>query len=241
MTTFGISMVRDEADIIGATVSRMQAEVDHLLIIDNGSTDGTRDILTCLGVEVIDEPDCAFHQEARMSWLAALAAERGAMWVVPFDADERWFSPHGRIADVLAGLAQTVVVAPWYEHVPTGLDGEGDPLERMQHRRPSPHTLPKVACCPVVPVRLIQGNHDAVYQHSTAVALEVRHFPWRSEDQMVRKVLNGVEAADAAGYPDTVLSHWRALHALGENGMRTHFRRQVLSRRAVGLVRDPCP
>ena len=43
--TVGVSMVRDEEDIIGATVRHLLGQVDAVLIADNRSIDGTRDVL----------------------------------------------------------------------------------------------------------------------------------------------------------------------------------------------------
>mgnify|MGYP003439045498 CR=1 FL=1 len=37
MATFGITMVKDEADIVATTVTNMLAQVDHVIVADNGS------------------------------------------------------------------------------------------------------------------------------------------------------------------------------------------------------------
>jgi hypothetical protein len=42
MTVVAVSMVRDEEDIVGATVAHMRSQVDHVIVADNLSTDRTR-------------------------------------------------------------------------------------------------------------------------------------------------------------------------------------------------------
>jgi glycosyltransferase involved in cell wall biosynthesis len=245
-------MVRDEADIIESTVRRMLTQVDEILIADNLSTDETPAILHNLSAEeprlvVIADEDPAYNQTQKMSALAEHVAKgRGAEWVVPFDADEMWFSPWGRIADVLLDIPESVVMAPWYDHVCTTEDANArDPIERMRWRRRVPNTWPKVACRPTVPVTLMQGNHDAHYEAVRVMGLEVRHFPHRSQAQMERKVRNGVEGADAAGHANTVLAHWReTLDDIERRGARKVWRHRFLwqkPRTHDEIVEDPCP
>src|SRR5262245_51477569 len=102
-------MVKDEADIIGFTVARMFGQVDEIIIADNGSTDGTRELLEQLPVQLVDDPDPAYYQSRKMTDLAARAAAAGAEWVIPFDADEVWYSPFGRISDVLHGQPTSAI------------------------------------------------------------------------------------------------------------------------------------
>ena len=172
MTVWAVGVVRDEADIIEATVTRMLRQVDHVLVADNGSVDGTEEILRSLDrVTVLVDPDPDFYvdeqQARRTTALASLAAQRGARWVVPFDADEVWVARDGRrLRDVLDDVPDNVLVAraEMVNHVVTDRDPPGpDPLARMVYRRPEFHHLPKVACRTDPGLWIVNGNHRATY------------------------------------------------------------------------------
>jgi glycosyltransferase involved in cell wall biosynthesis len=265
MTVVAISMVKDEADIVAATVGRMVRQVDHVIVADNGSTDGTREILDSLGCEVIDDPEVGYYQSAKMTALAMRAVEQGARWVVPFDADEVWLPRDGgRIADTLAGLPDNVLVceAPLFDHVATGVDPTiSNPVRRIRWRRAAAAPLRKVAVRPVEGVTIHQGNHGASFEgipHPAAVttALEVRHYPYRSAEQFVKKVRNGAAAYAATDLPADVGDHWRSYGRIlaehGEEALGDVFRKwfwratpdqpvRIDGERQAALVFDPCP
>jgi hypothetical protein len=244
MTTTAVSMVRDEADVIASTVGHMLSECDSVLVADNGSIDGTREILDQLAranpdrLVVVDDPEPAYLQSEKMTGLALRARlELGAEWVVPFDADEWWYSPFGRISDVLAGVAPQwlIVPAPLFDHVATGEDNplELDPIRRLRFRRRDRNPLPKVACRWRGDLVIEQGNHGAGYSGRGTTfdeLLVVRHFPYRSAEQLVRKVRNGAAAYRAAGdrLPATFGAHWRQwgeiLDHSGEEAIAELFR-----------------
>ncbi len=220
-----VAMVRDEADVIRSTVAHMLDEVDLVVVADNLSTDGTRAILDDMAnahpgrLMVLDDPDPAYRQSEKMTALAEVARlQLGAEWIVPFDADEWHYSPFGRIADVLDGVREQwlVVPAPLFDHVATALDDptEPDPVRRMGWRRVAANPLPKVACRWRKDLVIAQGNHDAHYDGRASrfdALLVVRHFPYRSVAQLVRKVRNGAAAYAAAGdsLPESFGAHWR--------------------------------
>jgi glycosyltransferase involved in cell wall biosynthesis len=244
--------VKDEADIIVASVTRMLGEVDCVVVQDNASTDGTRDLLADLArgderVKVLDDPDIAYMQSRKMSTLAAFAAqELGAAWVIPADADERWYSPHGRIADVLADHPDaSIASAELYDHVATARDpGDGDPITRIGWRRREPAPLPKVAVRPYPRVTIHQGNHSASYGDTVDDLLVVRHFALRSPEQMIRKARNGGAAYAATDLPEHVGAHWRQWNQLSDEQLGEVFRTYYWSPRPESdpsLIFDPAP
>lgn len=254
MTAIGIAMVRDEADVIGSVVRHMLTQVDHVLIADNGSIDGTRDILDELPVEVIDDPERGYYQSRKMTSLAMEAGKRGAEWIVPFDADEIVYSPFGRVAGVLEDLAPQWLVASseLYDHVATGADPkEDDPVLRIGWRRRQSVPLVKVACRYRHDLVVEQGNHAASYDGGSTVfpgLLVTRHFPYRSVEQFISKVRNGAQAYAATDLPEEVGAHWRRygdiLHAFGEEGLAEVFRKWFwvgIPQAEYDLIYDPAP
>jgi glycosyltransferase involved in cell wall biosynthesis len=245
-------MVKDEADVIAGTLLHMADEVDHLLVADNNSTDGTREILAELDdlpLTIIDDPEPAYYQSSKMSALAAHAAEMGAEWIVPFDADELWVAPH-RVSKILASATTSIVTAALTNHFCTAVDPDDpDPYRRIVWRQAKPAALPKVAFRWEPGAVIHQGNHGVTLPSDPKPTngLEVRHFPYRSAEQFISKARNGAAAYRATDLPVSEGAHWRAygdiLDRLGEEGLATVFREHFwyLSPTDSGLVQDPAP
>lgn len=248
---FGITLVKNEADIVADTVRHMLRHVDHVLALDNGSTDGTRRLLEQVGAEVRPDPDPAHYQSRKMTALAHEAAEMGAEWVIPFDADEVWLGwKQMRIADILAGLpAEALIVeAQMLDHVATAADGDGRPVRQMVWRRAAALPLRKVAARARPSLTIHEGNHSASFdgvRHPLRVTdvLQVRHFPYRSAEQMIRKARQGAAALAATDLPEAIGKHWRDYGRLTDEQITEVFYEHFFSAdpEADGLVCDPCP
>lgn len=253
-------MVKDEEDVVADTIGEMRHKVDHVIVADNGSTDGTREILDSLDVEVIDDPEPAYYQSDKMSALARRATEAGATWIIPFDADEVWMGVHG-LQQTLANLPREALIASaqLYDHVPTGRDPEGPPIRAIQWRRQQPAAFPKVAVRAREGLTIHQGNHGASFEnvrHPLTVTgqLEIRHFPYRSPEQFIRKARNGAAAYAASDLPESAGAHWRnygrILDEQGEDALREVFYKwfhrddpnlptEIDGERQGALVHDP--
>lgn len=259
MTTIGISLVKDEADIIAATVTHMASQVDSIIIADNLSSDGTRDILETLAfsypIEILTDDDPAYYQSVKMTRLAGMACERGADWVVPFDADEIWLDPFFREPlGIKRFLEQqpddiSIVEAQLVDHVATGADPEdSNPITRIGWHRRTPLPLPKVAVRTSVPVVIDQGNHGAWYSQKHSNGLHVRHFPYRSATQFESKVRSGAAAYAATDLPESIGAHWRQygriLDTFGPEGVHEIFRKWFWvedPNNDPTLILDPAP
>jgi hypothetical protein len=258
----GISMVRNEVDIIATTIRHMAYQCDNLIVADNGSTDGTREILGDLAKEfplhVVDDSEPAYYQARKMTQLAELAADRANgddMWIIPFDADELWNSrddPNQPIRDLLEGQRVCVAQADLFDYRATALDPvvigpDVNPIMTMQWCTAHAAGLPKVAFRWQPGAQIHQGNHgvDLPDRGMTEILLRVNHFPYRSAHQFVAKALQGAAAYAATDLPDEMGAHWRAYGRLydtyGRETLEDVFRQYfwVLSPTDAGLVHQP--
>lgn len=88
MTVLGYSMVRNELPILRQTIPYWKKMCDHLLIVDDDSTDGTGDYLRSEGVEVVPSLTEVYDQAVNT---AHYLKDCKYDWVIPFDADELLF------------------------------------------------------------------------------------------------------------------------------------------------------
>jgi hypothetical protein len=244
VTVVGISMVHNEADIIQYTVRHMLAECDEVIVADNNSDDGTRELLVDIGdphLHIEDEPSFAYRQHMTMNRLSEQAREDfKATWVVPFDADEWWYNPAWPIKDVLPSLNVLEVQAGAYEFHPQATDNarERNPYRRVVWRRDLTPDF-KVAYQPRLGVVLSMGSHlygatpawDEVARHT----LFVRHVPYRSLEQAKAKSRHGMYALAAAG-GGTEGWHWRHMGGWSDEEFAAWWK-TWLDR--TGLTKDP--
>lgn len=255
MAVVAVTMVKDEADVIAGTLRHLANEgVDAIIVADNLSTDGSREIIDGLSLPceliVKDDPDPAYEQSRKMTALAHEAARLGAEWIVPFDADEVWVCHDGRLADSLRTTEGNVATAAIINHFASALDvDDPDPFVSMVWRQPAAQRLPKIAYRYHPEAVIEQGNHGVKHPAPTPspARLEIRHFPYRSPEQMVRKAINGANAYRAADLPKDMGAHWRSYGEIierhGEEALHDVFRQHFwyLSPVDAGLIHDPAP
>ncbi|MEQ9662441.1 MAG: glycosyltransferase family 2 protein [Parasphingopyxis sp.] len=218
-------LVRNEADIVRENIDfHLTRGVDHVVAIDNGSTDGTRDILSDYARQglatVIDEPQ-QDHAQAEWVTAAALMArdELGADWILNNDADEFWLPPSGNLKwDLVTARSRKLICDR--RHMFFAHDEKDDAgwLHRARYRirRPIPFRrptdiydgkldapylylqLPPKALVSARRLRSIsQGNHNALFEEQVEGSpsrITIYHFPIRSAAQFRLKVTQGGEA-----------------------------------------------
>jgi glycosyltransferase involved in cell wall biosynthesis len=221
-------MCKDEMDILPYTLPRMLRQLDHVIIADNCSTDGTlgylleQESINAPWLTLVPDYEPAYLQSQKMTALAEMARDDyDADWIVPFDADEVWvwMEDYGApFREYLGeGIDWHVEFAILYDHVVTSEDDEtiDDPIKRIRWKRTLAAPLPKVAFRPLPGFQIEMGNHGVRYPGmvgtQTDSPIEIHHYPYRSVDQMARKARNGAAAYAAAGdrVPAGAGQHWR--------------------------------
>ncbi|HUS23090.1 MAG TPA: glycosyltransferase family 2 protein [Aeromicrobium sp.] len=215
-------MVRDEADIIAAMIEHHLAQgIDLIMVTDNASIDGTREILAQYAergfIELSDDPRHEKQQAAVVTAMARRAfTEHGADWVINADADEFYF-PLDRsrtLRDVMAEIPTSLRSFTANVVNLTGTPARhGSGVRRLTwrdhraeetlmdvaglHAHPTPNAIHVGS--PDVDIQL--GNHfiniESQGQPSAELAIEVLHLPWRSLDHYRAKVEMSGKAFEA--------------------------------------------
>ncbi len=215
-------MVRDEVDVIAAMIEHTLAqEPDVVIVTDNGSVDGTAEVLRRyaeLGlIELHHDPVHRKQQGAVVTSMARRArVEHAADWVINADADEFWV-PQDKNLTVRRALEKTPLSLNAFTVPVTNLIGRparrGSGLTRLVwrdlrtdeqlqqvgiHAQPTPNAVHRGEPDVVV----AQGNHfvniESNGQPDPEVQLEVLHLPWRSWAQLEQKVMHAGRAYEAS-------------------------------------------
>jgi hypothetical protein len=220
-------LVRDEADIVEAQIAfHLHAGVDFVVATDNGSEDGTVEILERYEragfLHLLRQPIGTILQDDWVTRVARLAAtDFGADWVVNSDADEFWWPRGGSLKDVLAAVPARygIVRGCWRHFLPR--PGDGTPFyEHMTVRLRTPvspgdkssiyHVHQKVAHRADADVTVASGKGlDPIRAWHP---LEVLHFSYRSPDQLARKAGHWRQLPEHLVTPDKV-AMWEAERA----------------------------
>lgn len=241
-------LVRDEIDIIRACVNYHYAEgIDFIVATDNGSVDGTVDVLEEYAqqgrMEVIHEPPGDYSQGAWVTRMARRAGrEHGADWVINADADEFFFWRHGNLKAALERVPASTFAISAIRHDFVPLDRPGAapaPLE-MQYRLTGSRNLFNLK--PLIPkaihrghpgIIVEMGNHrvsgEGVPQGLAPGEIEVYHYPIRSYPQFVSKAVNtGSSLEKNRSLPKKIAQRPRQWYQLWKEGrLEEEYRARV--------------
>lgn len=208
----GLSLVKNEEDVIEPFVRHNLRFLDAMFVADNGSADRTREILVAMEREglplvVFDDPVTAYNQSEKMTaLLRGVCAATLPDYVVPLDADEFIRSSPAAFREELARIPPGGVgLVPWSTYVVSPDDVSGaisDPPRSLAWRRRA--ELPQYRKVILrldgryaSNIVLAQGNHSAERDDGAALAavpldgLALAHFPVRSESQLTSKAVVG--------------------------------------------------
>ena len=232
MLLIGVSVVKNESDIIESFIRYNARFLDHMFVIDNGSTDTTPEILRRLGDEWPGLKwrieNSAGHQQERIMTMAIQELRTWLEFDFAFtlDADEFILcSGRPELERELATIpALSLGQMPWKTYVPTPADDWSviDPIRRIVNRR----DREPIQFCKVV-VRfdvasdanffLDAGNHSASIAGKAVPQrkldyVSLAHFPLRSIEQLSSKALLGDWALSAKiGRAATEGWHWKRM------------------------------
>jgi sulfotransferase family protein/glycosyl transferase family 2 len=241
-------LLRDEEDIVATNITyHLNQGADFVIATDNGSVDGTRDILEDFArqgvLRVLDEPEDTYEQGTWVTRMARLACtELGADWVINSDADEFWWPRSGDLKSVLAEVSSDygVVLAPRSNFLPVP-DETGPFYERMTVRDSRPLTelgsplWPKAAHRAVPDVQVAQGNHflfaPPFLHDPDRGRIVIFHFPARTYSQYENKIAKGGGAYERnTRLGKTLGLEWRILYDEYRQGrLRFSYDRYCLS------------
>jgi glycosyl transferase family 2 len=237
MRLLGVTMVRNEADVVEAFVRHNLGILDGLAIVDHGSVDGTSEILAKLQAEglplrVVHDADPAHRQWATMTARAREAlAGAAADFVFALDADEFLKVPsraalERALAEVPAGVHALI---HWLTYVPDAFDGApggfgpGHLWWRVKDARtPLYKVVAGRGLLQRPEDKIVAGNYRVQSDIEAAPRPHARlredvvalaHCPVRSRGQLVGKIVVGYLAHLLARPTDQHLAHhWRRLY-----------------------------
>lgn len=230
-----IGMVKNEVDIIESHVRYNLNIVDEMLILDNGSTDNTLNILyelqkEGLSLHIIEDNSRRYEQATKMNQLLKKAVEEfNADVIVPIDADEFIISSKGGTPrGILENIdPNSYYLAKWKTYVP---EFNKDNDEKFI---PSKITLcrddvfeefykaifPKELVLEYN-VELSFGNHELYYdsKYKDVIKsvvnpdLRIAHYPIRSKEQTISKIAVGwIYSLYRTGRIEGQSFHWRVI------------------------------
>jgi glycosyltransferase involved in cell wall biosynthesis len=210
MNIIAISMVKNEGDVIESFVRHNLKYVGRFIILDNGSTDGTLEILQelvneGLPLSIIQDTESGYFQKEKTKMLADKAFDLfNADMVIPLDADEFLRTPEENLTFLNDVDKNNVYLIKWVTYVPNKEDiGSSIVVPKLITKRRSDEKpqLYKLILTKEIADRgytLWQGNHDLTLNNNDKdierVILEnltIAHFPLRSINQANIKFIIG--------------------------------------------------
>lgn len=233
-------LVRDEAEIVRQNIEfHLRQGVDHIIATDNGSVDGTVEVLEEYEksgrLHLIHEASRDFNQASWVNRMGEMAVSRfGARLLFHCDADEFWRPESGNLKDELLahpmldvlqvplvnvllrdrGGAERFPADACYAVVnpPSSADVREDSrMTSFYLYRYPPKVIMRIrGTAPRVKTGNHRVEHEKRYTMRPSNAIRIYHYPVRGKAHFTSKVINGGGALDS----NTTASqetgwHWR--------------------------------
>lgn len=199
-------LVRDEEDILRENIEYHKSQgVDHFIVTDNASKDGTTRILKEYekdGILMYIREDGSYHQSKWVTSMARIAyREFNADWVINNDADEFWWPNNGDLKSTLERIPErcAVVRAKRHNFLLSSRKTSKAFYKRMVYRRklslnPIGKPLPPKVCHRSFPdIEVGHGCHAIKEPAGLEIFdgdMEIFHYPIRDYTQLRNKVIN---------------------------------------------------
>jgi glycosyltransferase involved in cell wall biosynthesis len=228
MRAAGVTQVRNEIEVIDFTIwAHLDQGVDLILISDNGSTDGTLELLQDLSKNderiILYRNDGPYLQEQEISFLASEAYRMSCDWVIPFDGDEIWISKNKLINDLseinasainieVENFIQNKNYSKMYDEnyltvnwkVPKNYSTAGRiEIENKTRSSIEIEWIPKNIIKTSSNLRIMAGAHSYTNQDQNIINdnnFRIMQVPIRSYEHLVRKAEHGIRLKEA-GFP----------------------------------------
>ncbi|MEL7035963.1 MAG: FkbM family methyltransferase [Cyanobacteria bacterium J06592_8] len=227
----GVSIVKDEQDIIYYNLEwQYRQGIKRFVILENQSSDHTAEEIRRFAdthpeatVYLIEDRDPSFQKYRKLTAAAELAHRIwGVEWIFPFDGDELLCSGNKALPTLLKSVKeeQNCIRLEYRNYIPISFydQSETNPIKRMTHRLKNTSGQGNKVLVRWKPGMVIgQGQHivclngkGVPYIYGKPLGLFIRHYPFRSKEQIRQKIIKGGQAyAATQGLPERVGRTWK--------------------------------
>jgi len=230
-------LVRNEIDIIRTHLDyHLSLDIDHIIITDNLSDDGTEVVLREYAsrerITLLEEHDDTYDQSIWVTKMAHIAQSvLKADWVIHGDCDEFFVTYQGRsLRSLLGGFSATIdfLNIDRFDFVPLRDEEQWSP-ELMKYKKAVSTNIfgnrlpPKIIHRNIPRVVVDQGNHNISFP-TNLISLDcqeivIYHYPVRSFQQFESKIrLGGRAYNNNVVLHENVGSTWRYLYEIYKKG-----------------------